>query len=287
MAVVMIAMAASCSDEELNSESVFKDTEAAQMSEFDKWLLQNYTYPYNITFKYKMEDIEAPEEYELVPATTENSIAMAKIIKYMWLDVYDQVRGVHFTRTYAPKVIHLVGSLARRQGSSVLGTAESGMKITLFDVNSLDPTIVGANGFIEGITQRYLKTIYHEFTHVLQSAKTQPVEFDAISNADYIGDDWTDYSDAQVYALGFVSAYARAEAIEDFAEVLSIYIVRGQANWDRILTLAGEEGAAKISQKMELAKSYLKVSWDIEVDELRRAFELKASTLYQLDLLNL
>jgi substrate import-associated zinc metallohydrolase lipoprotein len=254
---------------------------------FDKWLLENYAYPYNIGFKYRMEDIEAPEDYELVPATTKNSIAIAKIIKYMWLEAYDQVADVHFTRAYAPKVIHLIGSPAVRQGSVLLGTAESGMKITLFDVNALDPTTVGESGFVDGITQKCLATMYHEFTHILQNAKMQPIEFNIISNADYIGDDWMDYKDEEVYPLGFISNYARSEAIEDFAEMLSLYVVCGQEEWGHILTLAGTRGANILNQKLELVKSYLKVSWNIDLDELRQIFALRASTLSQIDLLNL
>jgi substrate import-associated zinc metallohydrolase lipoprotein len=274
----------SCTEEELNPESVFKDPDPALRTEFDQWILANYTYPYNMSLKYKMEDIESLIEYDLVPATTENSIAVAKIIKHMWIEVYDQVSGVDFTRTYIPKVVHLIGSRAYRTGTSLLGTAEGGMKITLFDVNALDVSTVGASGFVDGLAQRYLKTMYHEFTHILQQKKPQPVEYDAISNDLYIGSSWTNYTDEAAYPLGFVSAYARDEALEDFAEMLAIYVVRGQANWETILSKAGTEGAEILNQKLEIVRSYLRVSWDIELDELRRVFELRATTLNQLDL---
>jgi substrate import-associated zinc metallohydrolase lipoprotein len=240
-----------------------------------------------MSFKYKMEDIESLVDYDLVPASIVNSIAVAKIIKHLWMEVYDQVAGVNFTRAHIPKVIHLIGSRAYRTGSSLLGSAEGGMKITLFDVNALDVSTVGTNGFVDGIAQRYLKTMYHEFTHILQQAKAQPVEYDAISNQDYVGSTWTNFKDEDAYPLGFVSAYARAEAIEDFAEMLAIYVVRGQENWDDILAQAETDGAAILNQKLEIVKNYLQVSWNIELDELRRIFELRATTLNQLDLLNL
>jgi substrate import-associated zinc metallohydrolase lipoprotein len=280
IALAVIAMSGSCSNDDLNPESVFKDPDPTLLTEFDKWILTNYTYTYNMSFKYKMEDIESLVDYDLVPASIPNSIAVAKIIKHLWMEVYDQVGGVHFTRAHIPKVIHLIGSRAHRTGSSLLGSAEGGMKITLFDVNSLDLADVS----IQTLAGRYLKTMYHEFTHILQQAKTQPVEFDAISNQLYVGNTWTNFNDDAAYPLGFVSAYSRAEAIEDFAEVLAIYAVHGQENWNEILTNAGEDGAAIISQKLELVRTYLRISWNIELDELRRVFELRAATLHQLDL---
>ena len=38
---------------------------------FDNWLDVNFVYPYNIDFKYRMEDIESDMNYTLVPARTE------------------------------------------------------------------------------------------------------------------------------------------------------------------------------------------------------------------------
>ncbi|MDR2064832.1 MAG: putative zinc-binding metallopeptidase [Prevotellaceae bacterium] len=284
--IMTAAIAWSCSEEKLNDESVFKDPDPALLTEFDKWILNNYTYPYNISFKYKMEDIESNMTYDLVPATTQKAIAMAKIIKHLWLEVYDEVAGVDFTRTYIPRVIHLIGSGAYNTNNTfLLGTAEGGLKVTLFRINDLDINNVS----IELLSDWYLKTMYHEFAHILHQTKDYPAEFKAISNSDYIGGDWSSNSAtlAMAYQLGFVSRYSRQEANEDFVEIIAIYIVRGQANWDSILAQAGTSGAAIINQKLEIIKSYLRNSWNIEIDELRRVFESKASMLNYLDLSNL
>ncbi|MDR1554078.1 MAG: putative zinc-binding metallopeptidase [Prevotellaceae bacterium] len=283
--ITVAAMTWSCSEEKLNSESVFKDPDPALRTEFDKWLLENYTYPYNIGFKYKMEDIESDMSYDLVPATTKNAIAMAKIVKHLWLEVYDEVAGVDFTRTYIPRVIHLVGSGAYNSNNTfLLGTAEGGLKVTLFRINDLNINNINVNL----LSEWYLKTMYHEFAHILHQTKNYPEEFKAISNSDYIGGSWSSISSTlqMAYQLGFVSRYSRMEANEDFVEIIAIYIVYGQANWDSILTQAGTSGAAIINQKLEIVKSYLRNSWGIDIDELRRVFELKASTLQYLDLLN-
>jgi substrate import-associated zinc metallohydrolase lipoprotein len=284
--VTIAAMTWSCSEEKLDSESVFKDPDPALRTEFDNWLLANYTIPYNISFKYKMEDIETNMTYDLVPATVKNAIAMAKIVKHLWLEVYDQVAGVDFTRTYIPRVIHLVGSGAYNTNNTfLLGTAEGGLKVTLFRINELNISSIN----IEFLTDRYLKTMHHEFAHILHQTKDYPAEFKAISNIDYVGGDWSSNSMtlAMAYQLGFVSRYARSEPNEDFVEIIAIYTVRGQANWDYILAQAGTSGAAIINQKLEIVKSYLRNSWNIELDELRRVFESRAAMLNYLDLSNL
>ena len=141
--LLMMALAAfvipSCSEEELNPESIF-DTTSPQRNEFDTWILKNYTEPFNIDLKYRFEDIESDLDYNVVPARIEKSIALAQLVKYLWMDVYVEIAGHDFLASYCPKIMHWVGSpeYNASTGSMVLGTAEGGMKITLFNVNGLD-----------------------------------------------------------------------------------------------------------------------------------------------------
>ena len=58
---------------------------------FDEWLLANYTYPYNVDFKYRMQDIESDHKYNLVPADYDKSVALAKIIKHVWMEAYTEL----------------------------------------------------------------------------------------------------------------------------------------------------------------------------------------------------
>ena len=129
----------SCSEDSLDDQSVFS-TEAPQRNEFDIWLLNNYVYPYNIDFKYRMEDKESDHDYNLTPADYDKSVAMAKLVKFLWIDAYTEVMGDRtFICTLGPKMIHLVGSPAYDEGQITLGTAEGGLKVTLYNVNTLDP----------------------------------------------------------------------------------------------------------------------------------------------------
>lgn len=272
----------SCSDDDLSSTSVITDPEV-ELNDFDKWLQSNYLYPYNMEFKYRLEDIESDMDYNLIPAEYDKSIALAKIIKYLWLETYDELLNVDFTRTYIPKIIHLVGSPAYNNGGSiVLGTAEGGLKVTLYNVNALNLNNIS----IATLNEAYLKTMHHEFAHILHQTKEYTPDFKDITGADYVGDDCfkADNTLAIAYQKGFVSRYARKEASEDFVEIISIYITSTPTAWNSILTSAGANGSALIKQKFEIVKSYLATSWSIDIDKLRDIVQRRSADIKKLDL---
>ena len=110
------ALAISCSEDDLDKESIFNSSSAMAQGQFDKWLQKNYVDNYNIQFKYRFEFKESDKDYNLSPADYDKGVALAKLTKYMWLESYEKVCGVDFIRTYCPKVTHLVGSPAYKIG---------------------------------------------------------------------------------------------------------------------------------------------------------------------------
>ena len=279
----------SCDDDKPSGHSIF-DTNEEPGSEFDEWLLYNYVYPYNIEVKYKMEDIEADMKYTLAPAMPDKCIALSKVIKYLWLEAYDEVAGLTFTRTYTPRVIHMIGSGAYNTNNTViLGTAEGGLKITLYKVNDIDPEHVTA----AELNDAYLKTMHHEFAHILHQTKNYSTEYQNITGKDYIGDDWSSNSQTEALARskGFISRYARYSADEDFVEMISIFVTRDQDAWEAMLEASNtvaegnkETGKALLEQKFEIVKDYLKNSWNIDIYELRSVVQRRGNSLDQLDL---
>lgn len=234
---------------------------------FDQWLRTNYVGAYNIDFKYRMEDIEISRHYNLVPTTLENSMKLSKIVRHAWLGVYDEVAGLAFMRSYAPRVIALIGSSGwNGDGSILLGTAEGGLKVVLYSSNHLnleDPTFLNRN---------YFQTMHHEFGHILHQNKPWPVEFNEISRGDYLPSGYfnKDNLPITVYApKGFVTAYARSKDSEDITEVTACYITFTDQQWTDLYAAAGEEGGKKIRRKVEIMKQYMKDSWGIDMDELR------------------
>lgn len=281
LAIAALAVfAASCQEKPLDPDSQILDSKVEQ-NEFDKWLVTNYIEPYNIMFKYRMEKNESDFNYWLVPATYENSIKMAKLMKFLCFEPYDDITGSkEFIKNYYPKMIHLVGSGAyRNNGTFVLGTAEGGLKITMYFVNEMriDPAY---------LNEYYFKTMHHEFAHILNQTKPYSTDFNAISGPDYVTDTWSDAwkgGDAEAQKSGFISAYASSEPGEDFVELLSIYVTNPASYWNNIIKNAGD-GAAKIQQKFEIVYNYMLNSWNIDLNELRDNIQARQAQIETLDL---
>ena len=118
--LICLMVFASCSDDKLSETSVFGDP-ITESNEFDKWIYKEYTTPYNILFKYRFEDIESSMGYYLTPADYNQSIALAKMVKYICLEVYDIATGsTEFIRSYFPKIIFLSGSPAYKTNGSII-----------------------------------------------------------------------------------------------------------------------------------------------------------------------
>ncbi|WP_106484518.1 putative zinc-binding metallopeptidase [Bacteroides sp. Marseille-P3684] len=288
----------SCNEDKVDFDhSIFENKEAqanaeAAKNDFDRWLDANYLAPYNVSFKYRFEDFESDITYNLVPADFDKSVALAKIVKHVWIDAYNEVAGPDFLRTYIPRTIHLVGSPAYDgAGTMVLGTAEGGMKITLYNVNDLSLDHIDINM----LNTYYFKTMHHEFAHILHQRRNFDQAFTRITENGYVGSNWYIYtdpetgevygrSDKQAWQAGFVTPYAMSEAHEDFVENIANYVTHTQSYWDNMLEQAGAEGAALIQQKFTIVYNYMKETWGIDLDKLREAVLRRQTEVERLDL---
>ncbi len=271
----------SCSDDDPSSESIFPTT-SPKRDAFDKWLLENYTFPYNVEMKYKMEDIESDMKYHLVPADSAKTAKLSIIMKYLWFDAYNEVVGPDFIKENMPRTIHFIGSPAyNSEGTMVLGTAEGGLKITLYMVNSLDDKTLKD---YDTMNTYYFHTLHHEFTHILNQKIPYDQSFKLITESGYVSGDWYTISDKTAHQAGFITPYAMVEPLEDFAEMLSGYVTKSQSEWNAILADAGTTGAASISAKLDIVRNYMQESWNVDIDQLRAAVLRRASTLSAVDL---
>ena len=266
-----------CSEDK--PEGTIFDPSDIKRNRFDLWLLDNYVNNYNIDLKYRIDDMEIDQTYNLVPATLENSIKLAKLIKHLWLESYDEVAGIDFMRTYVPKVIHLIGSPAinAEQQTEVLGTAEGGLMVTLYKVNELKLSS------IDSLNYYYFKTMHHEFAHILHQTKNYPKDFDKISTSDYSPSGWMNRKEDEALQIGFVSPYASSEPQEDFVEVIAIYLTHSNEYWENLLEKAGTDGAAIIQKKFTIVRNWLKTSWNIDIDKLRSVVERRSTEIQNLD----
>ena len=272
-----------CNEDKLDSHSIF-NTESPERNAFDTWLLLNYIVPYNIQFNYKYIDKESDNTYNLIPAEYDKCVAMAKLTKYLWIDSYNELLGETFIKTYCPRMIQLIGSKAyNSQGSVVLGTAEGGLKITLYNVNELDVN----NPNIDFLNTWFFKTMHHEFAHILHQTKTYSTDFDLIST-DYQGPRWLNLeSDEIANTMGFITRYASFSPDEDFVEIISNYITHDADYWENVLNNGGALGKIKLQKKFDIVRKYLKDSWGIDIDKLRDIVQRRSGSLSEVDLENL
>lgn len=274
-ATIALTAFSSCSQEELDSKSVITMDEM-EPNEFDKWLEANYVNPYNILFKYRYEMNESDFSYYTIPADMDCSIVLAHLVKYLCIDSYDEVAGANFTRQYFPKMFFLIGEWEyRNNGTFILGTAEGGKKILLSGVNYLPNVLNGTwGGYSDpkaGLNHYYIKTIHHEFTHILNQTKDFPADFTQITGSSYVTDSWSTPEYTSGYLpRGFISAYAQHSDREDFAEMMSIYVTNSKETWDGWMTEAGD-AKSLIQAKLDIVNSYMKNTFNIDIDELRNA----------------
>jgi hypothetical protein len=245
---------------------------------------KNYVNPYNIDFKYRLEFKESNTDYNLTPVSYDKAVAMAKLVKFLWIDSYIEVMNDSrdFVCSYCPKMIFLVGSPAYDQGQITLGTAEGGIKVTLYNVNSLNL----ANINIEDLNFWYFKTMHHEFAHILHQTVEFPKDFYDISSGKYFGSGWLNITNEKALQSGFITPYGGSEVHEDFAEILSSFITNNKEWWDAKMSIANN-GASTINLKLEIIRTYMKNVWNVDIDKLRDIIQRRSSQINYLDLTSL
>jgi len=271
----------SCKDDLPDADNSIFDTHTPELDSFERWLRQNYVTPYNIRVYYMLRDVETDFDYNVIPADIQKAKQMAWLLKFLWLEAYEEVAadGIHFVRANVPRILHFIGSAEWDEATIRLGTAEGGLKITITQVNDLIP---------KEITKQYFfNTIQHEFAHILTQTKDYPREFRAISVGNYMPAQWYNRTDEIAARLGFVSRYAGSQPDEDFVETLSRYITSSATEWQAKLTEAGTTGSAIILQKVNIMKKYMKDAWGVNVDQLKDVIQRRANEIQDKDFDNL
>ena len=126
-----------------------------------------------------------------------------------------------------------------------------------------------------------MKTIHHEFVHIVNQTKDYPREFGKVTATAYVNDSWSSDTYKEGFEKrGFVSAYSQKEEREDFAEIVSTYIISTPEQWKAILEKAiildannnpakEQPGLTAIEKKLEIAKRYYKETFKVDLDKVR------------------
>ena len=273
----------SCGDDDDFTSTIFDTHEypldrTAYTFPLDTFLKANFQQPYNLRFIYKMEDIGSDLQKNLVPADYARSMQLAVLSKYLWFDVYKKFGGEQFLKENSPRIIHLVGSPAYNptSGTETLGTAEGGLKITLYKVNVLDVDN------IDLMNEYFFHVMHHEFGHILDQTHQRPSTiFDVISNGHYDPLDWQNKHDSVTASWGFVTPYASEAAREDWVETLSCYLTDNEDTWNNRLNTARYDWEDVDFKDVAFAWSAADITWLSQrgVVFMREGVEIPAADL--------
>ena len=257
----------------------------------DKWIYDSLTVPYNIAVKYKWDQFELSLNRTLVPPKEEKIIPALSSITRAWINPYIREAGLPFFKNVSPKFFDLVGSASyNSDGSIILGTAEGGRKVVLYVLNNF--RVKGMPGYTASDTVTVIEmfhTIQHEYAHILDQNIKVPIEFSQSSASAYTSD-WTNVFPREALFEGFISQYSISDKREDWAEMVSLMLVKGRPWFENLVSGINYTGTtpngttavvakARLRQKESAVVSYFKQAWNIDFYSLQTRVKTAINSL--------
>jgi substrate import-associated zinc metallohydrolase lipoprotein len=274
--IVLVLAIYSCKKEEnLEVDLTKYNTDNYVKGPIDAWLLTNLETPYNIQTVYRFERNLTDPNRDLSPVALDKVEPMMNAVLQSFLKPYEKIGGKTFIKTYTPKQFVLYGSPSyNTNGSITLGSADAGRTVILYELN-------GLNFSNPSDVKRKIRTIHHEFTHVLNQNIIIPPSFEQVSKADYTAD-WTGAANTAAVAkeLGFISQYSRSSFGEDFAEMVAHLLVEGQVYFENYLATTNATAAAKLREKEKLVYGYYKDYYNIDFKALQNEVQSVLKSVY-------
>ncbi len=227
--IIICLMISSCSKEKLPQEPIIDlGGESWKMRTIDEYIQSQFINLYNMEIKYKWNPYEVNFYRTLVPPIEENVIPVLNTITNLWLKPYEKTGGNNFLKKFPISKIVLVGSPEYQEnGAMVVGTAQGGSKINLYDINNFSTKYMQ-------LVISLMGTVHHEYAHILHQSIRYPEAWGKIS-AHLYTETWFNTSADDAKSQGFVSAYAKASEKEDFAETIAFLLVLGQDTFDQMI----------------------------------------------------
>lgn len=243
-------------------------------SDLDKWLRANFLDTYNIDVIYRYSDFYKDYDKVVSPVDLTKVRPQMQMVLEGFIAPYKKIAGTTFVKQKLPKEWVLYGSGAyNTDGSMILATAGAGRRVTIYTLNNFDindPNLVIPK----------LKTIHHEFTHILNQLVSMPTDFQTITKASYNAT-WTTVLDATARDLGYVTPYATSQPGEDFAETTSTLLVFGQAWFDARANASTAAGKLALKAKEASVVQYFTVSLGIDFRALQREVQQVVRQTYK------
>jgi substrate import-associated zinc metallohydrolase lipoprotein len=261
----LACLVTACSPEDELSPGSNLDTTPPTRTELDTWLYDNFTQPYNIEVRYRWSESLVEQNRFLYPPAIDSVKPALNIVKKLWIEPYSAIGKPYNVQKTAPRQIVLVGGRnVNPSGTITLGLAESGKRITLFEINLLNKKSRAQ------ITQ-FIHTIQHEYIHILNQTKPFDEEaYGQITPEGYTAQ-WFNETTANSRAAGFITSYARSNEREDFAEMASTMLEMNRTEWDALVNGIAEPARAKIRRKEQIVVDYYKSEFDIDLYVLQES----------------
>src|SRR6218665_1949557 len=227
---IFLLIIGSCSKDVGLSDGSYLNTTPLAQNAVDQWITENFTKPYNIEVVYRWRESLFEKDRYLYPPTLDSVKPALNIVKKLWIEPYSSIADPYIVNKVAPRQIVLAGGGKKKTSRTrTLGVAEAGKRITLFEVDLL----VKADR--ESIAQ-FIHTIQHEYVHILN--QTKPFDEQScgkITPEAYPAQRYNPPANSTYLADGFITAYARANEREDFAETASAMLLRSRSEWDTLI----------------------------------------------------
>ena len=258
-----VVLLGSCAGDEPLKESQL-DLSTPPKTALDNWIDTNYLLPYNINVQYKWNPNVVDNNRFLYPPIQAKVQPVLEIVQKIWLESYKAVAGPNFVKNIAPREFVLVGGVnLNTTGTITLGLAEGGKRITFFETDNVDKKN-RAN------IKRFLRTIQHEYIHILNQTKPFDEKSMATITPTGYSSAWYNTSDAVALEEGFLTAYAKSNINEDFAETAATILVSSKAEYAAILAaIVSPVARASIKSKEAIVVKYYKDAFNIDLYKLR------------------
>lgn len=232
-------------------------------TDLDAWLKTTFLDEYNMDVIYRYTRYYYDNDKNVAPSNIAQVRPQMQTVLDGFILPYRKIAGVTFIKKSVPKEWVMFGSGAyQTDGSMILATASAGRRVTIYDVNNFN---VNDASLVVG----KLKTIHHEFTHILNQLVPMPADFQNITKSTYNAT-WTTVADVTARDNGYVTPYASSEPVEDFAEMTSHLLVFGQAWFDARANAASAVGKAALKAKEASVVQYFTINLGVDFRKLQQ-----------------
>ena len=274
--IALLGMMISCRKEEALNVDLTKyniDNPVAN-TDLDAWLKTTFLDEYNMDVIYRYSRYYYDNDKNVAPSNAASVRPQMQTVLDGFILPYRKIAGVTFIKKNVPKEWVMYGSGAyQTDGSMILATASAGRRVTIYDINNFN---INDASLVTG----KLKTIHHEFTHILNQLVPMPADFQNITKSTYNAT-WTTVSDITARDNGYVTPYASSEPVEDFAEVTSHLLVFGQAWYDARANASTAVGKAALKAKEASVVQYFTVNLGVDFRKLQQEIQTVVRNQYK------